>query len=272
MSDDERWEAALARAAAAMTPRGPCLDEERALAFHAGGLSELEAEAVREHLATCSACVGLAREALRFTEAMRFDTSAPAPVARMRRRVAWAAAAMLAAAALVGLFAVRQQATPPALVAASAAARWRDLPIAPAPYVPRTTPATGDIVWRDAGRADPLDAAMERYLAGEYGAAEEALESYVVAHPADTRARLYLAVTRLYAGRNDDARRELERIAESQDETVRREAPWYLALALLRVGREDEARRVLVALAAGDGPHRADAAALVGRMGEAGES
>jgi FimV-like protein len=70
---------------------------------------------------------------------------------------------------------------------------------------------------------------MEHFRAGRFEAAEAALETYVLAHPADDRARLDLAVTRMRVGRTADARRELAQLAEQGDDAVRTEARRWLA-------------------------------------------
>ena len=49
---------------------GQCLDEERLLAFYSEALGQSEAEHIRNHLAECPHCLGLAREAQQFLSLM----------------------------------------------------------------------------------------------------------------------------------------------------------------------------------------------------------
>ena len=58
-------------------PASPCLDEQQAVAFYSGSLSQEEAEGVRNHLADCPACLDLAREAQQFVEAMSGPVDVP---------------------------------------------------------------------------------------------------------------------------------------------------------------------------------------------------
>jgi len=199
----------LKRAAESLQPSGACPGEERILAFYRGALDDDGADAVREHLVTCAACLDAARHAREFLAALREGESRtaappPRPAAglRSRRTATWAAAAAITACAALGLYAL----------------------------LPERRPATGpELVWRgDDGNAE-LAAAMEHYRAGRFEAAEVALESYILSHPAHERARLYLAVSRMRVGRTADARRELARLAEGDDESVRAEAKRWLA-------------------------------------------
>lgn len=200
----------LKRAAASLPPAGACPGEGRLLAFYRGALDDDAADAVREHLATCPACLELARDAREFAVALRGDETRPAappprPATglRSRRTAFWAAAAAITVCAALGLYVLLPD---------------------------EHRPATGaDLVWRGDDGNGELAAAMEHYRAGRFDAAEVALESYVLAHPADDRAQLYLAVSRMRVGRTADARRELVRLAEQGDESVRAEAKRWLA-------------------------------------------
>ena len=62
MTRDERWEKELARALATRAAT-PCPGEAPLVAFYRGELSEAESEPLRDHLASCGACVALARDA-----------------------------------------------------------------------------------------------------------------------------------------------------------------------------------------------------------------
>ena len=197
----------LRRAAAELPAGGPCLGEPRLLAFYREELDEDQADAVREHLATCPACLELARDAREFLAALRgADPALPArrlaAAPRSRRTVLWAAAAAVSVLAVLGLYAFRTE---------------------------RQPPRPAEVVWRGDDGSAAYDAAMEHFRAGRFEAAEAALETYVLAHPADDRARLDLAVTRIRVGRTADARRELAQLAEQGDDAVRAEARRWLA-------------------------------------------
>jgi len=192
----------LRRAAAELPAAGPCPGEPRLLEFYREGLDEDQADAVREHLATCPACLELARDAREFLAAVRGADPAPPPrrlaaAPRSRRTVLWAAAAAVTALAALGLYSLRPE---------------------------RQPPRPAELVWRGDDGSAAHDAAMEHFRAGRFEAAEAALETYVLAHPADDRARLDLAVARIRVGRTADARRELSRLVEQGDESIRAEA------------------------------------------------
>ena len=199
----------LRHAAAGLPAVGPCPGEARLLAFYRGEFDEDQADAIREHLATCPPCLELARDAREFLVALRGAEPAPAvppgrvaATPRSRRTALWVAAAAVTALAALGLYAVRTE---------------------------RPTPRPAEVVWRGDDGTAAYDAAMEHFRAGRFEAAEAALETYVLAHPADDRARLDLAVTRMRVGRTADARRELAQLAERGDDAVRAEARRWLA-------------------------------------------
>jgi hypothetical protein len=199
----------LRHAAAGLPAAGPCPGEARLLAFYRGEFDEDQADAIREHLATCPACLELARDAREFLVALRGAEPAPTvpsrratAAPRSRRAALWAAAAAVTALAALGLYALRTESPPP---------------------------RQAEVVWRGDDGSAAYDAAMEHFRAGRFEAAEAALETYVLAHPADDRARLDLAVTRIRVGRTADARRELAQLAEQGDDAVRTEARRWLA-------------------------------------------
>ena len=110
----------LRRAAAELPVAGPCPGEPRLLAFYREELDEDQADAVREHLATCPACLELARDAREFLAALRGADPAPAlpprrlaAAPRSRRTALWAAAAAATVLAALGLYAFRTERPPP---------------------------------------------------------------------------------------------------------------------------------------------------------------
>jgi len=254
-------------AAAADTPRrGPCPGDDRLLALYRGDLDDAGEETIREHLASCAGCVARARDARDFAAAVGGGTAA-APAVPWRWSPWIGLAAAVAGLAIVGAWSVRRGAgTPPAGQVAALA--WADLVVAPAPYHPATPPGGqgGDVVYRDGAAGDPFAAAMALYGAGDFPAAETALEALVAARAGGHEARFYLAVTRLINGRSEDARRELEALEPSGVAAERDEVGWYLALALLKTGRVDEARVRLEAIAGGGGARASEAGALLDRL------
>lgn len=254
-------------AAAAGAPRlGPCPGDDRLLAFYRGELDDAGEEVVRDHLASCADCVARARDARDFAVTVG-AAAGPAPAARWRRGAWLGLAAAIAGLAIVGLWSVRRGAgTPPANQVAAIA--WNDLVVAPAPYEPAVAPggADSDVVYRDGAPGDPFAAAMARYGAGDFAAAETALESLVAARAGGEQARFYLAVTRLINGRAEDARRELISLDRSGAAADHDEIGWYLALALLKTGRTADARERLGAIAVGGGAHATEAGALLNRI------
>jgi tetratricopeptide (TPR) repeat protein len=199
----ERDDGGLRRAAAELPVAGPCPGEVTLLAFYRGELEDSEAEALREHLARCRDCLALARDARSFLAALRApELSRTVPRPRRRRLAPWAAAAAAVALAALGVAVFRE-------------------------HRPAQRPA--DLVWRGDDDAAAYAAAMEHFRAGRFEAAESALESWVLAHPADDRARLDLAVARIRVGRRADARRELVELAERGDDAIRTEARRWLA-------------------------------------------
>ena len=198
----------LRRAAAELPVGRPRPGESRLLAFYRGEFDEDPGRRDPRASRDLPRLPQLARDAREFAAALRGADPAPAlpprrPAAapRPRRAALWAAAAATVLAAL-GLYAFRTE---------------------------RQSPRPAELVWRGDDGSAAYDAAMEHFRAGRFEAAEAALETYVLAHPADDRARLDLAVTRMRVGRTADARRELVRLAEQGDDAVRAEARKWLA-------------------------------------------
>lgn len=241
----------------------PCPGEETLLAFYRGGLSEAEGESVREHLAGCASCVGLARDARAFLAAWE---AVPERARGFGAR--WlAAAAVLFVAVLAGLWAARDRAAAPApgpvreAHAPGPANPWRDLPIAAAEYRP---PAPEEeLVFRSGDEAPPpaaFAAAMSSYARGDYAAAEAELSRFLATHPGHAEAGFYRGVSLLMLGRPDEAKPLLKSAAVSSRPPA--EARWYLGLALLKSGDAAAALAELDAVGRVQGKHRAEAARL----------
>ena len=266
----------------------PCQSEEGMLAFYSGGLSEAEEARVREHLAACPSCLDLAGDARRFLEAMgpgggehgaEATGGASEPRAWPKPLALAAGAALLA----VGLWtATRGHAprlsldrsshppSPPSTQATPPAPSWsRELPIPKAPYAPPSAPDDG-LVFRDQGGAPPgtgsFENAMAPYLRGDFSLAERLLGDRLAHYPGDDRARFYRAVSLLLLDRAIDAVPLLEPLARGGS-PLRDEARFYIALAYLKLGRPEKARPELEALVDASDGRRADALALVQRLG-----
>lgn len=257
MNDDRRTDADLADAALALPAGGPCPAGEDLLRFYAGEATEADAERLRDHLATCRACLDAADEARCFVEALRgegADAEVPAshpggrPIGRWWPAAAAAALLLVAVTALVPRLAGRGTAVTPRIEMQAPA------------YVPR---ATGPGAVFRAGPGDAFAKAMEPYSAGEWEDARRALERHVAAHPADDEARFYLAACRLLLGHDADAWTDFERLAGRVQGPLLEEVRWYRALAALRTGRRATGEAALREIAAGAGPHREDARRLM---------
>ena len=235
-----------------------------------GASEEAEAETLREHLASCPACLEAARDARRFLDAL----AAPEPAGRVARprfglRRPAAVWLGLAAALVVTVGAVLllpRSARSPARLA---------LPVTKAAWVPPGAPGSEDLLYRDAQASDPeveasLRAAMVAYAADDFASAERALAGHLAAHPQDQRARFYRGVALLLLGRDGEAETALARVVAMASPALAGEARWYRALALARLGARERAAAELGVLAAGPGPRRAAAQRLLAELAPAG--
>ncbi len=266
MSDEralsERLRGALAAVGAEAAPTPSCPDTARIWAAVTGELPARTARELVDHAATCPACAfawRLAHEVA--VEAGTESAAAAAPASiftGFRWRSAWLAAG-LALAALLGTFLALQLG---GQGRRDAAAHWRHVAVIPAPSV-----ATGGaLVWRGEPAADAeLAAALVPYSQGDWPAAERALSSLMLTHPADGRGAFYLGVTLLLLDRPGDAAARLEEAGRLRGVAADL-IDWYLALALLKSGRAADAIAPLDRLAAAPVHHRAEAMALRERV------
>ena len=267
MTRDERWEKELARALATRAAT-PCPGEAPLVAFYRGELSEAESEPLRDHLASCGACVALARDARAFVEAMEAETPA-VPVRPMRQSYRWlAAAAVVAVLGIAAIWIARSEPAPRFVTGppaetpvARAANSWKDRPIEAAPYVPSPE---DELVFRSNAPPSEIGEAMAPYIRGDDAAAEAALARYASAHPGEGRAPFYRGVALLLLGRDAEAIDSLERAAAARP--APEGADWYLALARLRLDDVAGALRDLDAAAAAPGRYQLDAARLAGAI------
>jgi tetratricopeptide (TPR) repeat protein len=125
---------------------------------------------------------------------------------------------------------------------------------------------------RGVGEPDSFEVArirgLELYAEGDYGAARQALRDAVRLQPQHVEVTVYLGSAELLLGNLAEATPLLQQASQATDPVVREEAIWQLANAELAAGRRQQAVSALRALAAGGRRHRADAAALLERLGE----
>ncbi len=263
MIREEEVDGAIREGARALAPDGNCIEDDRLVAFYRDTLTEMDADAVRAHLSTCSDCLEAARDARRFVEAMGDARPARSRAAPPIRRLA-IAAALAGIGLLAGTFYLAGRIGDlPSADGETAGETWSAIAVAPAPY----GSGPDELVWRGespAEDASPLDTAAARYRAGDFPAAAEDLAAYVVKHPDDARGRFYLGVARLLSGRVSLAASELE-VALAMPGSPS-DTSWYLALACLKSGRLSRGRVELERIAASDGPHRDEARALLRRL------
>jgi hypothetical protein len=267
----------LKQAARAVAAAGSssCPGEERILAFYAGSLSARDEDALRDHLATCAACVELGQDARRFLAAMGETGPGDAhrAPARPRRWLLPLAASLTLLAAGIWRGSVlwprkpgplSQGAAPsPAPPPPAPGTAWRDLVIEKAGY---TVPAADDIVWRDGSEGPaPFVTAMEPYARDDFRGAEQRLGAYLAQWPRDDRARFYRGVSLLLVQQPADAIPLLEAAAQAGG-ALGPEARWYLALAHLKAGDGAAALAELRAVEQTSAARRSQARALVARL------
>jgi hypothetical protein len=258
----------------ASASRSPCVSEERLLAFHAGSLRQDEEEEIREHLAVCTSCEEVGRDARLFLEAMG---ERPRPAARMPWRLPLAAAASvtlaLGAAWLAGSLRPRGEARPPASAppptgAARIADGWGDVRVAKAPYSPSGA-LDEELVFRGESdgeeRADGFTRAMDAYTRDDFSAAGRDLAAHLARHPHDRRGWFYLGVSQLLLGRTNEALSPLRTAAEGEGAAAL-EARYYLALASLKAGDTATAAHLLESVERSSPERRDEARALLRRL------
>lgn len=244
--------------------RTVCPPDEQLAAFYAGSLDLAEEDALRDHLASCAACVARAKDARRFVDAIA------ARPASKRAAVWWPAAAAIVGGLLVAWFLLKPPSTAPMVASATPASwRWNELLVEPPPYVP--TGADDEIVWRSGEKSTPVEGtmtwAMVPYTSGDYAGAIERLNRVGLSHPGDDRIRFFHGVSLLLAGRPVDAESSLIVLARSPG-PLAREASFYAALARLKTGDEAGALELLTPLAADETELGTRARALLAKIQE----
>jgi hypothetical protein len=114
--------------------------------------------------------------------------------------------------------------------------------------------------------ARALNKALEPYRTGDYAAAATALDGFLLDHPGDPVATLYLGISRLFVGEPQNALEILRALPGSATGAIMAEAEWYSVVGIARLrdpsAAEPEARR----LCDGKGPASARACAALERL------
>jgi len=138
-------------------------------------------------------------------------------------------------------------------------ARWvAAFPLEPlaAPVLAGTSPEIRD-----------LNAALEPYRKGDYRAAASALDGFLLDHPDQPTAVLYLGISRLFMDEPQNALEILRSIPGSASEEVMAEASWYSVIGIARLRDPSAAEAEARALCAAKGPASPRACAAVERLG-----
>lgn len=151
-------------------------------------------------------------------------------------------------------------------------------------WIPSGGPQEGPKTFADLARLEPLpaaglvarsgdpeidallDAAMERYAAGDFAAAEKELAAAAALEPDRSLVHLYLGIARLQTGRPIEAIPALEEAARTGEDLVGERARWYLANALLAVGRTNGALVELEAIVDEGGDYELNARDLIAAL------
>ena len=234
------------------------------LAYTAGRSSEMEEEAIREHLANCADCVALSRDARGFLDAMAPE--------RARRRAVWplALAASLAFAAAAGVLLTRAGRPAPGSPGPTPSRAmtpdnpWRELHI---PAAPPPSSRDEEIVFRSeepvpTAASNGFDSAVDAYRARDYARAEKSLAAVLALDPSDGEAHLYRGICLIQLGRATEAVAALEKALLGSDARIRGGALWHRALLRLKEGQFAAALQDLDALVASAGPRRKEAETL----------
>lgn len=257
-------------------------EDEMAVAYLRGELSEPDRSAFEQHYFECGDCfqdLEVLWDAQRVLRREKAASGVRAATARPAARPAvwsWAWAASLVLVALAAGVVLRTERpfppAPPTATAAPAA-----LPsgppgspgrpsletlarVEPPPYVSLAVRG-GDREPTSFGRA------MEHYVRGSYVAAAAGLRAATREEPASLEARFYFGVSELLAGHPEAAIVELGRVSAGGDDVYADAARFYLAKAHLTRRDVGAARAELQRLARGDGAHSQEARRLLRDLG-----
>ena len=258
------------------------LEDDVAAAYLRGDLPETERDAFEKHCFECATCFERLQVVRDLQGMLRRDAEAAPrsvmPGATARRPSGWLAWAAGAAFVAVGAGMVLRNMAPPS----GPLPESPPAPSSPAPASPGSAasprperppldvlarvepPPYAPLIVRGAEPGEAAFAqAMERYVRGDHAGAASGLRSALEKDGTDVEARLYLGVSELLAGRPEPAIRELERVAQGDDEGFAEAARYYLAKAHLARRDVAAARRELERVARGDGDHNERAKQLL---------
>jgi tetratricopeptide (TPR) repeat protein len=94
-------------------------------------------------------------------------------------------------------------------------------------------------------QAKELEQALVPYRTDDYAVAEARLAKLSQKYPGSREARFYLGVCQLFLNKNQEAVASLAAAASLSRKPLTGETDWYLAIAYHRSGRDDDARKLL---------------------------
>ncbi|GBC78416.1 hypothetical protein HRbin08_01909 [bacterium HR08] len=240
--------------------------------YELGMLEDSEREAFLDHLAQCDFCHAELYALEPVTDLLRAKREAALAVRERasrakrllwplhllahleRRRVAWAAAILIAASAtLVAVLWSRGPEKPPEVTSTAPPQR-------PSPSGPKSSLSPQEIArLRSAETRTPFESALSAYEKGDFVRAIELLMPIVRLEPENAEAHFYLGASWLQLGRPQEAIGPLRRAVQLSVGVERERSRYHLALAYARAGQREEALRELEMLIAENSVYRRDA-------------
>jgi hypothetical protein len=114
--------------------------------------------------------------------------------------------------------------------------------------------------------ARALNAALDPYRTGDYAAAATALDGFLLDHPGDPVATLYLGISRLFMDEPQNALELLRGMPGSASEQVMAEAEWYSVVGAARLRDPSAAEADARVLCDRKGPASTRACAALERL------
>jgi hypothetical protein len=111
-----------------------------------------------------------------------------------------------------------------------------------------------------------LNRALEPYRKGDYRAAATALDGFLLDHPDEATAVLYLGISRLFVDEPQNALEILRAIPGSAPEPVMAEAAWYSVVGIARLRDPSSAEAEARVLCDAKGPAAPKACAALDRL------
>lgn len=245
--------------------------EEVVERYLTGSLGPQERESFEEHYFACEQCFA----ALQTHRALQAELSASAPQirtmpvsnpARLRWRIALAAAAVVVLSALGIRWGLRPNSSPPTPPIEMAKSSPAVPPLSelarfdPPTYAPTILRGTQNEAMRE------FRTAMKRYQQGDYTRAVAALGAVAKLNPKDPGPLFFLGVSHLLAGQTEDGIAVLQRCIALGDTPYLEEAHYYLAEGFLRKGDSAAARRELEEVVRLKGDHEGEARRLLQQL------